>query len=278
MPGRDADFHGIRQRISTANLGDAAFERIPAGQSIEVTFNVGEVHDLSAGGKFDIESAGIMQFADENGTKLIGSVPYASNKINTVVDGAKAASMIKSFVVDKRTRVQSDCTGSKGTATKAALSNCVNLANAAKQVAQSGSAAKLQEYFKDSGSATRNTVASVLGKVASECGSTTSGASDYYCTDVANGCEQGVLAYTVPSQSFEAYCDLYFDDLPGLTSQCHAQDQATTTLHEMTHLNQVAGTQDLGYGYANAIRLSNRDALNNADTYALFANAIHSGC
>jgi hypothetical protein len=66
----------------------------------------------------------------------------------------------------------------------------------------------------------------------------------------------------------------HFDatDLPALTKSCHAQDQATTTLHEVTHLSQIKGTQDLGYGYSAAIRLSATQALNNADSYALFAN------
>ncbi|KAJ2966649.1 hypothetical protein NQ176_g10049 [Zarea fungicola] len=75
-----------------------------------------------------------------------------------------------------------------------------------------------------------------------------------------------------------AYCDLYWEDLPGLTRTCHAQDQATTTLHEMTHLRQVAGTQDNGYGYDNIRRLTTAQSLNNADSYAVFANSIFSGC
>ncbi|KAK2592334.1 hypothetical protein QQS21_009953 [Conoideocrella luteorostrata] len=275
--GNEVQFQGIRQRITTKNLGDDAFEHIPAGKSIEVVFNVGEVHDLSAGGNFDILSTGVMQFAADKDNTLIGSVPYASNKLNTVVNGSEAASIMKTFRVTKRVSVQSDCTGQKLSVTRAALSNCAKLAKAAQSAAQSNDA-KVKEYFKDSSSSTKNKVAQVLGKVATECGSTSGGVSKYYCTDVDNGCSSGVLAYTVPSQSFQAYCDLYFEDLPGLTSRCHAQDQATTNLHEVTHLRQIAGTGDLGYGYQNAMRLNNKQALNNADTYALFANAIYAGC
>lgn len=57
-----------------------------------------------------------------------------------------------------------------------------------------------------------------------------------------------------------------------MSQQCHAQDQATTTLHEVTHLSEIKGTDDNGYGYAAATALSASRALNNADTYALFAN------
>lgn len=45
-------------------------------------------------------------------------------------------------------------------------------------------------------------------------------------------------------------------------------------LHEETHAPGVysPGTDDLGYGYAAATRLSSSQALNNADSYALYAN------
>jgi deuterolysin len=62
--------------------------------------------------------------------------------------------------------------------------------------------------------------------------------------------------------------DTYFD------IRCHAQDQATTTLHEFTHAPGVysPGTEDNGYGYDAATALSADAALNNADSYALYAN------
>lgn len=278
--GGPVNFDGVRLRLDTENLTDEDFEKIAAGQSVEVTFDLAETHDLSAGGKYTMTSTGVLSFSDAADNKLIGSVPYQSNSLQAEIDGAVAAATRRSVMARhaKRTHVQSDCTGSRGSATRSALSNCVKLANAAKKVAQSGSASKMEEFFKSSSSSTRNTVANVLTKVASECGSTSGGASDYYCTDVANHCGNRVLAYTVPSQSYMAYCDIYFDNLPGLTSSCHRQDQATTTLHEMTHLQEVAGTNDLGYGYDNIQKLSTRDSLNNADSYAVFANSIYAGC
>ena len=277
--GKDVSFHGIRQRISTRNIKDEAFQSIAAGQSISVTFDVAHVHDLSAGGKYNLLAHGALEFANEGDNKLIGSVPFHSNKLEATVDGAKAASVLGAFAQNvKRTQLQSDCTGDKLSVTQTALKNCAQLASAAAEAAKSGDAAKVEEYFKSSDSQVRDTVADVLTKVAGECGSTDGGVSKYYCTDVQNGCEPQVLAYTVPSQSFQAYCDLYFSDLPDLASSCHQQDKATTNLHETTHLSQIKGTDDLGYGYDNAMKLSTQDALNNADTYALFANAINLKC
>jgi deuterolysin len=89
-----------------------------------------------------------------------------------------------------------------------------------------------------------------------------------------NSCEPNVLAYTLPSQNVIANCDIYYSDLPALANKCHAQDQATTTLHEFTHAPGVysPGTDDLGYGYDAATGLSSADAVMNADSYALYAN------
>ena len=166
--------------------------------------------------------------------------------------------------------------------TQAALSSCAQLAAAAASAAasnSSGSADKMTEYFKAADNSTRGVVSGVFGKVAAECGSTTAGVADYYCSDPYHACSDGVLAYTVPAQSYMAYCPLYFTELPPRTETCHAQDQATTNLHEVTHLRQVKGTEDYGgYGYDFVQSLTKAQNLNHADTYALFANAINLRC
>lgn len=68
-----------------------------------------------------------------------------------------------------------------------------------------------------------------------------------------------------------------------MTGTCHAQDQATTVLHEETHAPAVysPGTEDNGYGYSAATALTSARAVLNADSYALYANGmlqIHSQC
>ncbi|KAF1736007.1 Neutral protease 2 [Beauveria bassiana] len=87
-----------------------------------------------------------------------------------------------------------------------------------------------------------------------------------------------VLGYTQPSRSLQVYCDLYWDDLPAITSGCHRQDQSTTTLHETAHLREIAGTADNCYGYDNIRKLTTAQSLYNADSYDMFASAIYSGC
>jgi deuterolysin len=272
------DFDGIRLQILTQDLSDESFRVVAAGETVETTFDIALTHDLSAGGPVDIVSNSALPYAELDSTTISGVIPVSSNVISALVDGSQASEARKAFI-EKRTVVQSDCSGSRGTATRTALSNCRSLAAAAQAAAASGSAAKLEEYFKSSSSSVRSTVSGVFSRVASECGSTTSGVSRYYCSDVYGACSSNVLAYTLPSQSYMVNCPLYFSGLPALTRTCHAQDQATTTLHEVTHLTQIKGTQDYGvYGYNGVRGLSASQNLNHADTYALFANAIYVGC
>ncbi|KAF6836567.1 deuterolysin metalloprotease [Colletotrichum plurivorum] len=273
-------FDGIRLRLQTAGIAEDAFETIPAGQTVEVEWDVAQVHDLSAGGRFDVAAKGALSFAEPGSTDIAGTASFASNVLSVDVDGAAAAKVRRDFHEHvKRTVVQSDCTGTRRTATTNALSNCRALAAAASSAAASGPAAKMTEYFKSSSTSTRSTVAAVFARVASECGSTTSGVSRQYCTDIYPACSAGVIAYTLPSQSYMVNCPTFFT-MTALTRSCHAQDQATTALHEVTHLSQIKGTTDQSscYGYSCVQSLTAAQNLNHADTYSLFANAIYAGC
>ena len=62
--------------------------------------------------------------------------------------------------------------------------------------------------------------------------------------------------------------------LPALVSFCHAQAQATTTLHQMTHTPGTynVGTNDNAHGYSASIVLSSSQADLNVNSYALYAN------
>lgn len=275
MTAEKVAFDGIRVRVQTTDLAEESFQTIAAGETVEVQWDPAEVHDLSAGGAFDFVAEGSFLTAALDSTEITGAVAYSSNTLASAVEGAAAARVRRAFHDEanrKRSAVQSDCTGAKRTSTVNALSSCRALAAQASTAAVSGSASKFSEYFKTTASGTRSAVASTFARIASECGSTTSGVSDTYCSDVYSSCRSNVLAYTLPSGSYIVNCNLYFTALPALSSTCHAQDQATTTLHEVTHLSQIQGTDDLGYGYSAASSLSSSQALNNADTYALFAN------
>jgi deuterolysin len=274
LSGTKIPFEGIKIRLLTSGLSTDDFTPLAAGETKTVTVETASLHTLSDGGDFDVFAQGLLPYAEEGSTELVGNFAYDSNKLTMAVDGALAATVAKA--IQKRTTIGSSCTGSKLSAVRTALSNCNRLATAASSAAKSGS--KLQEYFKSTSSSTSNTVSARLTAVARDCGSTSSTTTSTNCNDPYQGCSSNVLAYTVPSQNFITYCGIFFSELPALASTCHGQDQATTVLHEETHAPAVysPGTDDLGYGYSAATRLSASQALLNADSYALYANGEYS--
>ncbi|KAI0513143.1 neutral protease [Xylaria bambusicola] len=271
-------FNGVRLRVMKSGLQESSFQVIPAGKTIEHTFDAAELHDLSAGGAVSMVSKGALQYAKAGSTQIIGSVPYSSNLLSATVDGVAASKIFKAYHAKaKRQAVQDDCSSSQASATSEAINTCAELAAEAASVAESDDD-KLAEYFKNADSSTRSTVVSVFNAAASECGSTSSGAP-YYCSDVYDACEPGVIAYTLPSEEYMVNCPIFFSDLSPASSSCHDQDQWSTVLHETTHLLSVAGTDDYGgYGYDFVQSLSSEENLSHADTYALFAQSLYAGC
>lgn len=174
-PAKKVAFDGLRLRVATSGLPEEAFSVIAPGASVEATFDIAHLHDLSQGGAYDVVSTSGFLTAPLDSTTLDGVVPYSSNTLKAEVDGGAAAETRASFL-GRRTSLQSDCTGSKSTAIRSALSNCASAARNAASTARSSSA-KMTEYFKSSSSSTVSTVANVFTKVASECGSTSGGSS-----------------------------------------------------------------------------------------------------
>ncbi len=84
------------------------------------------------------------------------------------------------------------------------------------------------------------------------------------------GCNQSYYAYVYPTRPYEIFVCRAFWTAP-LTG---TDSKAGTLIHEMSHFNIVAGTDDVVYGQAGAKNLAATDptgALNNADNHEYFA-------
>lgn len=146
--GEKVAFDGIRLRVSTSNLDESAFQILAAGESIEAFFDMAVAHDLGAGGDFDVVTEGAFAYAELDSTAIAGAIPFTSNTVAAAVNGEQAAKVRRDYQdLAKRTVVQTDCTGTRRTATTTALSNCASLARTAASAA-ANNAAKLNEYFK----------------------------------------------------------------------------------------------------------------------------------
>ncbi len=84
------------------------------------------------------------------------------------------------------------------------------------------------------------------------------------------GCNQSYYAYVYPTRPYEIFvCRAFWS--AGATG---TDSKAGTLIHETSHFNAVAGTDDVVYGQAGAKNLAITDpngALNNADSHEYFA-------
>ena len=84
------------------------------------------------------------------------------------------------------------------------------------------------------------------------------------------GCNQSYYAYVYPTKPYEIFVCRAFWNAPTTGTD----SKAGTLVHEMSHFNVVAGTDDVVYGQAGAKNLAISDpngALNNADSHEYFA-------
>ncbi|KAI9373489.1 Deuterolysin metalloprotease family-domain-containing protein [Aspergillus egyptiacus] len=273
----ELDFTGIKYSLRTSGLTEDALTTLAPGAELEDFFDIATTSDLSSGGAIKLRSEGSVPLV--TGSDITGSLPFSSNELEIEVDGAEAAKVHSAMhALHKRTRIAS-CSGSQGSALQTALRNTVTVANRAASAASSGHAL-FNTFFKTTSSSARSSVAARFQAIAREASTTSSGATTYYCQDVYGYCSSNVLAWTLPAYDIIANCPMYYSYLPAVTSTCWGQDQWSTTLHEFTHAPGVysPSTQDYAYGYAASTALSSSQALNNADSYTLFASGVYFGC
>ncbi|KAK7991715.1 hypothetical protein PG996_013268 [Apiospora saccharicola] len=279
---------GIQITLEHEALTNEHFELLKAGASLQTVIDSTNVHSFDEAGTYTFEARGILPYAVAPSTQLGASLAaYQSNALSLAVTDAprpaKAAALrLPSSSLDRRAKLQPGCSAGEEADMLEALSNCQKLAQAAAADAADPASKRFVEYFKSNASETRQTVVDRLTAVAGECATSDSGSSRLFCYDYYNVCEVygPLVAYSVSSgPDTMVVCPLYWER-PGLTTECHKQDHATTILHETTHSGSVYSpkTNDYAYSYDNVTQLEPWFALNNADQYSLYANAVHLNC
>lgn len=226
--------------------------------------------DAINGGDYSVSLNGEIAFAGVDNTQLEGIYEFQTNTLDFNIEETVAAAVPKAVSIDvnpieKRTRIVS-CSGSQLTALTNAVSATNRLSTAAANAAASGSSTKFNEYFRTTSATTRSNVAARFRSFASEASSTTSGSSSYSCVDFLGVCTSNTIAYAQPATGRMASCPIFWR-LRAASTGCGQQSQASTVLHEFTHI--LAGTTDHAYGYAASTALSATRAYTNADKYVL---------
>lgn len=249
-------------------LSQDAFTTLAAGAKKEITVDFAAIYTLKTG-KFDVVAEGSIPFAEEGSAIITDALNYKSNRVTINIDGNQAAKVPKPF--SKRTLITDSCTGTQRKIVETALRNCATLAGNAAKSARAG--LKMDEHFGNSRGCTKDAVAKRFEAVASEC-ATAPGKTKTKCLDSTGLCAKSpyTVAFAVPATKVITLCPRFFRTAPR-TSQCHELDQATTLLHEMTHVPAVRSPYTGDYGYqSDAYMLPWYKALFNADSYAMYAN------
>ncbi|KAG8410596.1 hypothetical protein J3459_017072 [Metarhizium acridum] len=248
---------------------ESEFQFMPAGGSITTTIDLLDVRNASGfcGNKttpFEIDAT--FRTAEAGSTKLVHSIPYKLD--NALIYPEFLPPLPEAF----EERVYK-CPPDYLSVLKEGILGCASLATAARKAALTGSAELMEGYFKDSSQETRNSVADTFAKVATLCSLNN---PRFYITCTPNRCRRPVFA-SIFSASDPAnlifckrgYFQPMFPDFNEISSIIH------TVIHEFTHLKWIKGTQDLEYGLSEATILGKDESIMNADTYALFSDAVY---
>lgn len=131
---------------------------------------------------------------------------------------------------------------------------------------------RFERYFRTTNPDVRQNVAKRFYAVADECAARSNKAKTF-CTDPRQFCRTDYIAYTLGSEITN--CDLYWS-FPLINTQCHGIGQATTTIHEMTHVDGLfdPSTDDVPghYGWPALTQLPPEQAVLNGDNYGFYAN------
>ncbi|EYE90985.1 putative penicillolysin/deuterolysin metalloprotease [Aspergillus ruber CBS 135680] len=186
-------------------------------------------------------------------------MPYSSNELTVGIDASEAKTVSKARPIGKA-RAITTCSPDRQAIVDTALADTVELANAAADAATSGDVAY----------------------VAKEAGSTSDNIK-HYCTDPwseQGSCRKNFLAHEWAQYSMIVNCEIYYTLLmTGLPTVREGQDEATTAVHEFTHLPAVYDPPTSDFRYGNEVLLlESEQALENADNYATYATAVYLNC
>ncbi|KAE8334223.1 neutral protease 2 [Aspergillus arachidicola] len=271
----EIEFEGVIVRFRTDGLTNESVTSLPAGGTLEDEFDLASTSDLTAGGPILIHSEGTVPVVT-NGN-VTGYVAYQSNTLQLEVNGLEAERVSRTLPSNHQRR-DFRCSSQTKDILARAISTASRLANKAAETIESGDDLRFKEFFKATDRQQRMIVSDRFRAVAKEASG--GGLVTYHCSDPYGICGPDSVAYARGYLNEIITCDRFYSQYPLLTRECDSVDQATTVLHELTHVPAVynPATRDLAYGYDAATQLSAREARDNADNYAFYSLVVELQC
>ncbi len=239
---------------------------LKAGASLARDIDLAAYYDLSVTGnyavRFDVSSANL--YSERNVPAKVAD-RLASNEVQVWIEGRQAVSpdAAVSPAAVTGTTTYSKCT----TTQQAALVNARNQAstystNAKAYLAAGTAGLRYTTWFGVYNATRYSTVTTHFNAITA--------AMDTAAVTFDCGCKKSYYAYVYPTQPYKIYLCKVFWTAP-LTG---TDSQAGTLIHEMSHFNVVAGTDDYVYGQSGAKNLAITNptqAIDNADNHEYFA-------
>jgi len=282
-------FHVTRDGVEVDFLGphykrhaptDKDYIKLASGESLTKTFELTALYDMTAAGTYEVayEVSSLHLFSNKGQQKKaerqqIGKL--TSNSAHVYLDGLAAkggsANKGKPGGGGSADCVDGTCfTGRCDNAQKndiiSALAAADQLTNNAVSYLSSHSAnntsARYETWFGQATSSRYNTAVSNFDAI--------NDAIDNKPLEFDCSCKKSYFAYVYPTQPYKVYlCRAFWN-----ANEVGTDSRAGTIIHELSHFNAVAGTDDVVYGHSGAknLAISNPDqALNNADSHEYFA-------
>jgi peptidyl-Lys metalloendopeptidase len=284
LNGKKVDYVG--KMIKRGPVSDADFITLRAGETKLVNADLSAVYDMTTDGEYSIRFKSYLQGAKtEKGqmlttaagrmallqtpdlrTSIRSAAPTFSDlqlDANHIQQKAGGASTKATTVVNGVTFV--GCTTSRTSSAGSAVVEARKYASNAKTYLSGGTVgARYTTWFGSYTSSRYSTALSHYTAINSALGQT-GGQIKINC-----GCNQNYYAYVYPNQPYQIYvCKAFWT--AGLTG---TDSKAGTLVHETSHFDIVANTDDVVYGQSGAksLAISNpTDALRNADSHEYFA-------
>jgi peptidyl-Lys metalloendopeptidase len=237
---------------------------LKAGETFDATVDLAGYYDLSETGyyqvNYGIESANA--FSTQTGL-LKQSDTLKSDTAQTYIEGREAAQFENVADAVSGSTSYTGCSSSRQSSLLTARSNASTYATNSFNYLNAGTVgARYTTWFGTYSSTRYSTVRSHYSNIRSAM-DTASVRFNCTCTDSA-------YAYVYPTQPYTIYlCNAFWS--AGSTG---TDSKAGTLVHEMSHFNVVAGTDDWAYGQTaarNLARTNTTRAVDNADSHEYFA-------
>jgi peptidyl-Lys metalloendopeptidase len=242
---------------------------IAAGESLTHTVDLGEAYDLSQTGSYTV------RFHTDAPSMVRGMVqvsPLVSNDLGVQVEGRPSAiaepedarGSEQGIVAVGATTYSGGCTASEKTSLATALSSAASYAGNALTYLNGtpGSKPRYTTWFGAYSSSNWSTARTHFTNIKSAL-DTKNYVLDCSCTD-------DYYAYVYPTQPYKVYLCGAFWSAPNTGTD----SRAGTIIHESSHFNVIASTDDRAYGQTACKSLAKKSpskALDNADTHEYFA-------